>query len=88
MSQAITFHIERRHSKMLWGLDIWIRVCERICCKGLDIWKIMCGSSHIKSVLIGVEYVNCCWTLEVYLQFAIWIGLIQSKLLIQLVSCN
>ena len=38
-------------------------------------------SSHIQSVLIGVEYRNCCRTLDVYLRFAIWIGQIQSKLL-------
>ena len=27
----------------------------------------MSGSSYIQSVLIGVEYQNCCRTLEVYL---------------------
>ena len=39
----------------------------------------MCGSSHIQSVLIGVEYRNCRRTLDVYLLFAIWMGQIQSK---------
>ena len=29
----------------------------------------MSGSSHIRSVLIGVEYRNCCWNLDVYLHF-------------------
>ena len=43
----------------------------------------MRGSSHIWSVLIGVEYRNCC---DVYLCFAIWIGQIQSKLLNELVT--
>ena len=33
----------------------------------------MSGSSHIWSVLICVEYQNFCWTLDVYLLFAIWI---------------
>ena len=41
----------------------------------------MRGSSHIQSVLIGVEYRNSRRTLDVYLRFAIWIGQIQSKLL-------
>ena len=41
----------------------------------------MPGSSHIRSVLIGVKYRNCRRTLNVYLCFAIWIGQIQSKLL-------
>jgi hypothetical protein len=40
----------------------------------------MSGSSHIQSVLIGGEYQNCCQTFDVYLLFAIWMGLIQSKL--------
>ena len=46
----------------------------------------MCGSCHIPNVLIGVEYRNCCQTLDVYLRFAIWIGQIQSKLLNGLVT--
>ena len=33
----------------------------------------MSGSSHIRSVLIGVEYRNCRRTLDVYLLFATWI---------------
>ena len=41
----------------------------------------MSGSSHIGSVLIGVEYQNYCQTLDVYLLFAIWMGQIQSKLI-------
>ena len=39
----------------------------------------MSGSSHIRSVLIGVEYRNYRLTLDVYLLFAIWMGQIQSK---------
>ena len=42
---------------------------------------LMSGSSHIRFVLIGVEYRNCCRTLDVYLLFAIWMGQIQSKLI-------
>ena len=34
-------------------------------------------SSHIQSVLIGVEYRNCCRTLDVNLLVAISIGKIQ-----------
>ena len=41
----------------------------------------MSGSSHIQSVVIGVEYRNCRRTLDVYLLFAIWTGQIQSKLI-------
>ena len=40
----------------------------------------MSGSSHIQSVLIGVEYRNCRQTLDVYLLFAILLGQIKSKL--------
>ena len=39
------------------------------------------GSSHIQSVLIGVEYRICCQTLDVYLLFNIWMGQIQSRLI-------
>ena len=46
----------------------------------------MCGSSHIQSVLIGVEYRNCCQTLDVYLHVAILIGQIQSKPIYKLVT--
>ena len=41
----------------------------------------MSVSSHIQSVLIGVEYRNCRLTLDVYLLFAIWMRQIQSKLI-------
>ena len=41
----------------------------------------MSGLSYIQSVLIGVEYPNCCRTLDIYLLFAIWMGQIQSKLI-------
>ena len=46
----------------------------------------MSGSSHIRSVLIGVEYRNYYRTLDVYLLFAIWMGQIQSKLIYIFVS--
>ena len=39
---------------------------------------LLSGSSHIQSVLIGVEYKNCCQTLDVYLSFAILLGQIKS----------
>ena len=41
----------------------------------------MSGSSHIQSVLIDGDYQNCCRTLNVYLLFAILMGLIRSKLI-------
>ena len=41
----------------------------------------MFGSSHIQSVLIGIEYRNCRPTFVVYLLFAIWMGQIQTKLI-------
>ena len=44
-------------------------------------FRSISGSSHIRSVLIGVEYQNYCQTLDVYLLFAIWIGQIQLKLI-------
>ena len=43
--------------------------------------SLMCGSCHIRNVLIGVEYRNCRRTLDVYFLFAIWMGQIQSKLI-------
>lgn len=46
----------------------------------------MTGSSHIQSVLIGVEYRNCCRTLDVYLLFALLLGQIKSKLNYRLVT--
>ena len=42
----------------------------------------MRGSSHIRSVLIGGKYRNCCRTLDVYLLFAIWnLDVANSKML-------
>ena len=48
--------------------------------------SFMSGSSHIGSVLIGVEYQNCRQTLNVYLLFAILLGQIKSKLNDRLVT--
>ena len=49
-------------------------------------YQLMSGSSHIRSVLIGVEYRNCRRTLDVYLLFAILLGQIKSKLNYRLVT--
>jgi hypothetical protein len=46
----------------------------------------MSGSSHIRSVLIGVEYRSCCQTLDVYLVFAILHEQIKAKLNYKLVT--
>ena len=46
----------------------------------------MCGSSHIRSVQIGVKYRNCGQNLDVYLRFAIWMGQNQSKWLHELIT--
>ena len=46
----------------------------------------MSGSSHIRSVLIGVEHQNCRRILDVYLLFVIWMGQIQSKLIYTFVT--
>ena len=51
-----------------------------------DTMGLMQGSSHIRSFLIGVEYRDCCPTLDVYLLFPIWVGHIQSKLIHILVT--
>ena len=42
-----------------------------------EIFNFMCGSSHSRNVVIGVEY----RTLDVYLLFAICMGQIQSELI-------
>ena len=47
---------------------------------------LMFGSSHIRSVLIGVEYRNCRQILDVYLLFVIWMGQIQLKLIYMFVT--
>ena len=47
---------------------------------------LMSGSSHIQSVLIGVEYRNCHQTLDVYLLFAILLGQMKSKVNYRLVT--
>ena len=49
-------------------------------------YTAMSGSSHIRSVLISVEYRNCRRTLDVYLLFAILLGQIKSKLNYRLVT--
>ena len=41
--------------------------------------SVVSGSSHTPNVLIGVEYRNCRQTLDAYLLFAIFLGLIKSK---------
>ena len=46
----------------------------------------MSGSSHIRSVLIDIEYRNCRQTLDVYLHFSIWMGQIQSKIIYMFVT--
>ena len=46
----------------------------------------MSGSSHLRSVLIGVKYRNFRRTLDVYLLYAIWMGQIQSKLIYTFVT--
>ena len=48
----------------------------------------MFGSSHIRSVLIGVKYQNYRQTLDVYLVFAIWMIQIQLKLIYIFVTYN
>ena len=50
------------------------------------IWTLMSGSSHIQSVLIGVEYLNCCLTSDVYLLSAILLRQIKSQLNYRLVT--
>ena len=47
---------------------------------------LMFGSSHIRSVLIGVEYRNCGQTLDVFLLFATLLGQIKSTLNYRLVN--
>ena len=45
-----------------------------------NLFILMCGSCHIWSFLIGVEYWNWRQTLDVYLLFAILLGQICQKL--------
>ena len=48
--------------------------------------KLIFCSSPIRSVIIGVEYRNCCQNLDVYLLFAILLGQIYWKLNHRLVT--
>ena len=48
--------------------------------------KIMCGSCHIRSVLLGVECQNWRQTWDVYLPLAILLGQIYEKLNYRLVT--
>ena len=41
---------------------------------------LMCGSCHIRSVLIGIDYYYFCRIWDVYLLFTILLGQIKSKL--------
>ena len=43
--------------------------------------SVILATSHILSVLIDVEYRNCCRTWDEYLLLAIWMEQIQSKLI-------
>ena len=54
--------------------------------KGMQTFLFMSGSSHIQSVVIGVEYQNCHQTLDVYSLFAILLGQIKSKVNYRLVT--
>ena len=47
-----------------------IRLEDQKLFRDLYFLKCMSGSSHIRSVLIGIEYRNCHQTLDVYLLFA------------------
>jgi hypothetical protein len=42
-------------------------------CPQLQPSLLLRGSSHIRSVLIGVKYRNCCRSLDVYLFFTIYL---------------
>ena len=42
-------------------------------------FSLMSGSSHFRSVLIGIEYQNCHQTFVVYLLFAILLGQINQN---------
>ena len=75
--------------------DLAILWCELVFCNFRelkkqpllhDFYTFISGSSHIGSVLIGVEYQNYCRTLDIYLHFAILLGQIESKLNYKLVT--
>ena len=66
------FHIHHAHWTTEWTAP--------------NAFPVMSGSSHIRSVLIGVEYRNFCRTLDVYLLFAILHGQTKSKLNYRLVT--
>ena len=54
----------------------------------LTVLSVLSGSSHIRSVLNGVEYRNWHRILDVYLLFVIWMGQIQLKVKTDLHVCN
>ena len=60
--------------------EISKNLAEKVLIESLqNVINFMSGSSHIRSVLISIEYRNCYQTLEVYLLFAILHGQMKSK---------
>ena len=55
-------------------MGVWVKVFFFVLQTFYPNNRLMSGSAHISSVLIGVEYRNCCRTLDVYLLFAIRMG--------------
>ena len=74
--RELFYYVHKSKKTFPWGLKCEIN--NDIC--------LMSGSSHIRSVLIGIEYQNCHQTLDVYSLFAILLGQIISKLNYRLVT--
>ena len=69
--------------------SLWAQCVDTLPCianflslKFIFFLLIVSGSSHIQSVLIGIEYRNCCLTFVVYLLFALWMGPKYRKLIL------
>ena len=72
------FLVEMKTTSPYWGWRCIIYYQDQAVISRLHCF--MSGSSHIRSVLICVEYRNCRRTLNAYLLFAILLGQIKSRL--------
>jgi hypothetical protein len=73
-----------------WVIDLFLILSSPIRSLAVllanQIDHLMSSSSHIQSILIGVEYQTFQQTLDVYLLFAILLGQIKSELNYRLVT--
>ena len=100
MKWTWNFQISNRPIKFTFTFDIFdpgvtyclnfilmiVFFCSQMICRTKYFIRLMRGPSHIRSVVIGIEYQNCGQNVGVYLLFPIPLGQIKSKLNYRLVT--